>query len=268
MTPGVAKSRKELFHLPYPEANKVLINAHNFTPATFDPSVNGKTPVVAWVPSQDDAGNGTATLSSLVGSVTGALTSMDPATDWVADTGAGGVRRLDMDGSNDYIISSIEVAVRQRTMNIWVYLTSLPASTMHVCGRVNGLNSLIVEGNLVISTAGKVYGYCFDSAARTTSITDPTVIAANTWTMLSLTLDGTTAKAWVNGVEVGSVACTSPDFSGVYTAPNLMVGGQSGVVMAGIFGAFRWDEFCLWDQALTGSDLLALFASGTGRGNR
>jgi len=268
VTPGFAKPRSELPWLPYEEQDRVIINSHNFGPAAFDPSVNGKTPIVAWVPSQDDSGNGTATLHALVGSVTGTLTSMDPATDWVADTGAGGIRRIDMDGNNDYIISSVEIAVQQRTMNIWVYITSLPMVNMHICGRVNGFNSLIVEGNIVIATTGKVYGYGFDSAARTTSVTDPTVIAINTWTMLSLTLDGINAKAWINGVQVGSVACTTPDFSSVYTAPNLMVGGQSAVGSAGVIGAFRWDDFCLWDQALTGSDLLALCASGAGRGNR
>lgn len=31
MTPGFAKSRKELFWLPYPESNRVIINAHNFS---------------------------------------------------------------------------------------------------------------------------------------------------------------------------------------------------------------------------------------------
>jgi len=229
-------------------------------------AVNSKEPIIAWIPSRDDSGNGTTTLSALVGSVTGALTSMDPATDWVADTGAGGIRRIDMDGSNDYILSSAQVNVRQRAMNIWVYLTSLPGSNLHICGRVNGLNSLIVEGNIVVLPSGKVYGYCFDSAAKTTNTSNPTAISINAWTMLSLTLDGASAKAWINGVEVGSVACTTPDFASVYTAPNLMVGGQSAVSMAGAFGAFRWDDFRLWDQALDSSDFAYLYNSGAGRG--
>lgn len=229
-------------------------------------AVNGKEPIVAWIPSRDDAGNGTATLSALVGTVTGTLTSMDPATDWVADTGAGGIRRIDQDGSNDYIISSAEIAVQQRTMNIWVYLTALPGSNVHVCGRVNGLDSLIVEGNIVVTPGGKVYGYCFDSAQRSTSTTDPTTISINAWTMLSLTLDGTNAKAWINGTEVGSVACATPDFSSVYTAPNLMIGGQSAIALAGAFGAFRWDHFLMWDQALDSSDLAYLWNGGNGRG--
>lgn len=229
-------------------------------------AVNGKEPIVAWIPSRDTSGNGTATLSALVGSVTGTLTNMTPASAWVADTGAGGIRRIDMDGSNDYIISSAQVNVRQRTMNIWVYLTSLPMSALHICGRINGLNSLIVEGNIVVAASGKVYGYCFDSAARTTSVTDPTVVALNTWTMLSLTLDGTTAKAWINGVEVGSVACTTPDFSGVYTAPNLMIGGQSAIASAGFFGPLRWDHFLLADQAWNATDFAWLYNGGNGRG--
>jgi hypothetical protein len=32
MTPGAAKSRQELFWLPYPEPDRVIINAHNFNP--------------------------------------------------------------------------------------------------------------------------------------------------------------------------------------------------------------------------------------------
>ena len=105
MTPGFAKSRKELFWLPYPEPDKVIINAHNFTPAIWSPAVNGKTPVSAWVPSRDTAGNSTTTLTDLSsGENNGTLTNMAvPANNWVADTDAGGVRALEFDGSNDYV---------------------------------------------------------------------------------------------------------------------------------------------------------------------
>jgi hypothetical protein len=229
-------------------------------------AVNSKEPIVAWIPSRDDAANGSTPLTALVGSVTGALTSMDPATDWVADTGAGGIRRIDMDGTNDHIVSSVEVNVQQSAMSIWVYLTSLPMSALQICGFVNGLNSLIVEKTIVVQVNGKVYGYCFDTGVRTTSVTDPTTISINTWTLLGLTLDGTTARAWINGVEVGSVACTTPDFSSVYTVPNLFVSGQSGVTQAGTFGAFRWDDFRLFNQALDSSDFAYLYNSGSGRG--
>ena len=43
-------------------------------------AVNGKEPVAAWIPSLDTAGNGTTTLTDLVGSNNGTLTNMDAAT--------------------------------------------------------------------------------------------------------------------------------------------------------------------------------------------
>ena len=65
-------------------------------------AVNGKEPAFAWIPSLDTAGNGTTTLNDLIGSRDGTLTNMDPGTDWVSDTGAGGVRALDFDETNDF----------------------------------------------------------------------------------------------------------------------------------------------------------------------
>lgn len=56
-----------------------------------------------WCASRDTAGNGTTTLNDLSGGGNNlALTNMDAATDWVVDTGSGGVRALDFDGSNDH----------------------------------------------------------------------------------------------------------------------------------------------------------------------
>ena len=66
--------------------------------------MNGKVPVAVWCPSRDTTGNGTTTLTDLVGSNNGTLTNMDAATDWVSDTDAGGVRALDFDGTNDLIV--------------------------------------------------------------------------------------------------------------------------------------------------------------------
>ena len=66
-------------------------------------AVNGKVPVAVWCPSRDTLGNGTTTLTDLVGSSNGTLTNMDPATDWVSDTDAGGIRALDFDGSDDFV---------------------------------------------------------------------------------------------------------------------------------------------------------------------
>lgn len=51
MTPGFAKSRAELPYLYYPKADRVIINAHNFTPATpFSPLDVG---VSLWLDASD-----------------------------------------------------------------------------------------------------------------------------------------------------------------------------------------------------------------------
>jgi len=256
MTPGFAKPRSALSWLPYGKVSRLIINSHNF--ANAGPLLLGDE-VVFWSPTHDTAGNGTSTLSALVGSITGALTNMDAPTDWVSDTGMSGARRIDMDGSNDHILSSVKVNARQSTQAIWVYLTGYPASAMQICGFVNGLNSLVVDKTIVVRTDGKIYGYCFDTAIRVTSVS-ASAIPLNTWTHLALTLDGTNAKVWINGSEVGNVACTAPDFSGSYNTRNLMVSGQSSVAQAGAFGAFRWDNYRLASRAYSGSELLQLAA--------
>lgn len=60
--------------------------------------------VLWWCPSLDTSGNGTVTLTDLSASgYNGTLTNMDASSDWVADTGSGGVRALDFDGTDDYV---------------------------------------------------------------------------------------------------------------------------------------------------------------------
>lgn len=83
-------------------------------------AVNGKEPIAAWIPSLDTAGNGTTTLTDLVGSNHGTLTNMDAATDWVADTGAGGVRALDFDGVNDHVVFSPPAFSSTASFSLWV----------------------------------------------------------------------------------------------------------------------------------------------------
>ena len=91
-------------------------------------AVNGKEPVAAWIPSLDTSGNGTTTLTDLVGSNNGTLTNMDAATDWVADTDAGGVRALEFDGSGDRIAFSatprFSSGDTDATLSLWVKLAA------------------------------------------------------------------------------------------------------------------------------------------------
>jgi len=98
VTPGFAKSRSELPWLPYPEKDRVIINAHNFTP----PGPVGIGDEVGWwCPSLDDTGNGTLTFYDLIsGGISGSLNNGETG-DWVSDTASGGVRAITLDGVNE-----------------------------------------------------------------------------------------------------------------------------------------------------------------------
>jgi hypothetical protein len=93
-----------------------------------DMSVLGTAPVAAWCPSLDTAGNGTTTLTDLVGGSNGTLTNMVPASDWTDD--GSGLWSLDFDGSNDYVALSSGVALGTlHSVSEWVYCGVIPATT-------------------------------------------------------------------------------------------------------------------------------------------
>ena len=125
MTPGFAKSRKELFWLPYPEPDKVLINAHNFTPAAPVP-IGGETGW--WCPSLDPNGSG-STLTDLIGSRNGTLTNFaltGSTSNWVADTGSGGAIAINGDGTDDTVRLSGWPAITTGdfTLSLWMKTSS------------------------------------------------------------------------------------------------------------------------------------------------
>ena len=72
-----------------------------------------------WCPSLDTAGNGTTTLTDLIGARTGTLTNMDAATDWVANTESGGVRALDFDGTNDEVLLASAFFTMPFSVSLW-----------------------------------------------------------------------------------------------------------------------------------------------------
>ena len=122
-------------------------------------AVNGKEQIAAWIPSLDTAGNGTTTLTDLVGSNDGTLTNMDAA-DWVADTDAGGVRALDFDGTNDRVIGALgahQTALNSNvfSVSIWGFVRSFASfPVLWVVQSVSNNDSGLVEIN---NTGTQIY---------------------------------------------------------------------------------------------------------------
>jgi hypothetical protein len=237
-------------------------------------AVNGKEPVAAWIPSLDTAGNGTTTLTDLVGSNNGTLTNMDAATDWVADTDAGGVRALDTDGTNDYIATTYDSNVIQNTvtfgLSMWVNRSDtsrrrILGSTLSTAEKGfflmvengigfgnNALRLVITRGNL-----GDVLEYRSPDAAISTGWTHVCVVG----------LGGTSVAMYVNGAAVA----VSTHHTGSWTAPTgasdrtlNLIRANAASTSIPFYG--RIDDWRLFAVSFDSSDVSYLYNSGNGRG--
>jgi len=264
VTPGYAKTRHELPWLPYPLDNQVyVINSHNFGGA-FDPSVNGKMPIAAWIPSRDTVGNGTTTLTDLVGSNDGTLTNMDAATDWVADTDAGGVRALQTDATAEWIaLGDIGPMPTNGAIAFWTRPDAVyAAANQNIFGtnafsntskgfRIerysNGSNNLLV-GDDVGS---------FPSSAKAYSLG---TIPSNQWSHIVIVWNtaGNLLSVYRDGVVVQN------NVSHTFWVANLN-DIRFGVGFATSRGfAGKHDDIRIWNQLLDATDVSNLYAAQRG----
>jgi hypothetical protein len=222
--------------------------------------VNGKEPIAAWIPSLDTAGNGTTTLTDLVGSNDGTLTNMDAATDWVVDDAK---TALDFDGVNDFVQSAF-VATPPVSMSAWVYLrsTSVNQSIMQIA-KISG----------EVATSQQNFRIMFLSPSRfacvvqnnTASALVDYSIALSGWHHVGavFTRDGSTdtCTLYVDGINRGT---DSGDGDAILPTATLLgigsrVNGSKIIPMDGL-----GDDFRIWGQALTDEDFAALYAAGRG----
>lgn len=219
-------------------------------------AVNGKVPVAAWIPSRDTAGNGTTTLTDLVGTNHGTLTNMDPATDWVADTGAGGVRALDFDGTNDRVSLPLNFNPNaNHSISCWAFARNLFGGNQGFVAVTNTTNNsprniIGLQNNL----AGPVY------TRSGTELNSSVGITANTWFHVLSIYASTTMSIWVNGSFAGSSINTTTD-----TFNTVSLGAWNRTTPA-FFLNGRLDDIRIFNTALDASDVAYLYNSGNGRG--
>ena len=247
MTPGFAKSRKELFWLPYPEPDKVIINAHNFTPA--GPTLLGGE-VAMWIATFDDAGNGTTTLNDFVGSDDGTLTNFaltGSTSNWVADTDASGVRCLAHDGSNDVVRGTGLPGLSGTTHSFacWVKIAALAP--------INGFVALTA------GTGGRFWQIA--TATQVYVCNTLVVVSAQTWvgawTHIAFVASGSSVAFYRNGTLLGTGAAPSSVASG---SKSWYLGDWSsgGFCLNG-----RMDDARVFNKALTAGEV-SLLASKRG----
>jgi hypothetical protein len=197
---------------------------------------------------------------------------MDPASDWVADTDAGGVRALDFDGSNDRVAFGAGALVSTLvsfSVSAWVKTVNL---TTNQYPKVITLQS--AQGStpfeITMSAQSSYLGVSIGSDGAAWGRFRNSVTWLNSaWRHVVVTYDGVSAtttgsfRIWVNGVAVTPTVIAS-GFSALGNTSNLASpssGGSSNRLLG------RLDDIRLWSgQVLDSSDVADLYASGNGRG--
>jgi hypothetical protein len=256
--PGYAKPRSELPWLPYESLNRVIINAHNFTPA-WNASVNGKSPIAAWVPSRDTAGNGTTTLTDLVDSNNGTLTNMVPASDWVSDTNLGGVRAIKFDGSNDSVVASAPAITAQMSQSYWFKRDSINSLAGFAGFGVSAsdANRFVIQpyndGRVYVTMSGANWG-----SFATNDTNWHHVVAVFDG---SLTGNSSRLKVWFDGSAV-TLSFTGTIPASIGSPSALWIGRTFAAV--NVYGSGRVDDYRIFGQALTGTDAASLYSAQRG----
>lgn len=208
-------------------------------------SVNGKSPIAAWIPSLDTAGNGTTTLTDLIGSRNGTLTNMDAATDWPADTDAGGVRALDFDGVNDHVaVSTVWSPAGSASWSFWIKMNETPANFMiPVWGSTRPLDAWNVGWGFywTSSTTLKFFRGTFASAGVSATIATPSA-----WNHILVTSSASNLTFFLNGTQVSTGTVNM-----ITASPSLIFGeGNSSVYNA----AMRLDDVRFFETQLDSAD--------------
>ena len=264
MTPGFGPTRKQKPYLPYPEKDRVIINAHNFNPPPSGPvGIGGE--VAWWCPSLDDDGNGTTTLYDLTGNGwDGTLTNMDAATDWVADTNNGGIRCLDFDGVNDRVATSLNLLNGETEKTITMWLNPLTTASNANFEGYAGSQSTSTARVMVLN-AGSIAGrddifFAVGNGANSAGYTTGNVLSDNTWKHWVFEFNGNgtgnagRCKIWCDGVDQtlafsNTIPATLANVSAAFNLASINTGSNS---------ICRLDDIRIFDRLLTSGEIANL----------
>jgi hypothetical protein len=193
----------------------------------------------------------------------GTLTNMNADSDWLTakvrnTTG----RVLDFDGINDHIpITNFRSVPRQNrlTSSAWVRFagTATRIEIIHFIG-FNGDNTAFF---LYRNPTGKLVSEFGDG---TGAATGATTISGGSWNLLTATYDGAVNRVYLNGVLDASTSYVSGNISkqqimmSAYYQDN--IGGTTPLLP--LIGQNA--ESCVWNRAITASEIRTLYRLGPG----
>jgi hypothetical protein len=237
-------------------------------------AVNTKEPILAWIPSRDDSGNGTTTLNDLVGSTTGTLQNFaltGSTSNWIADTSNGGVRAIHFDGTNDQIVSgsnTLTNGLSRLSIMLWAKRNGTLNNFAGVASKGTSVNTrwVVAAGGGGFGTTSAVF-FAVSNGANTFGYTSALPFANTDWHHIAMVFDGNLTgnsnrlKAWVDGTA------ETLTFNG--TIPATISTGTTPVnlgLQATTYGQFTHDDSRIFDVGLDSTDIAYGYNSGNGRG--
>lgn len=180
----------------------------------------------------------------------GALTNMDPASDWVV---SGGNYALDFDGSNDYVLCSRPVPDGSCSFAAWVNFTSASAN-LFFCGSSNsGDNTPLIW--LGIGNVGTLMRWFVRGASSGTEQNSSVALNTGTWRHVCGTYNAISGemKSYIDGVETASGTVTP----GAITLTNTSIGAAVRTTVGSYFSGNLNDVLC-YSRTLTGAEVRLL----------
>jgi len=205
---------------------------------------------------EDGAGSKTAADSSGNGN-TGTLVGLDPATAWGEGHKSGALATRAMGYANvPFPSSSIAGITSGVTVAAWVYFEGpIDVDYATAISRQIG-NGVRQYYHLAIFKEGSIASLWISTTVADVHVTGPT-IKQNVWTHLAGTYDGSDARLYVNGSEVGSFPVGGQLPSD--TTPVILGGNGNDDQVTELFPG-RVDEIALYNRALALAEIQALAA--------
>ncbi len=168
-------------------------------------------------------------------------------------------KALSFDGTDDYVDMGAPAASSVMSFSLWINPVSYPTA-----GVVGYKEPLRKEGSYHVVFRG--YASDIEVGVKVATVSQSIIIPQavfplNTWTHLAMTADGTSVKAFVNGVQYGSSLAYSGSIDNI-SANHLFVGTYGTTTPS----LSRWfdgsvDEVRIYNRALTFGEINTLYAN-------
>jgi hypothetical protein len=160
------------------------------------------------------------------------------------------------DGSDDYVDATFFTVPSKITVSVWCSIDSVGASGGPVRQLFTSDDSTTPVRNwqFRVESDGKVRAIVFHtSSPNNVSLTTSSTLSANTWTQVSMTVDGTYLKIYFNGVEQASTSFPYSILGNGSTGDLLMGARHSGSVTDYLDGKIAVG--LIYSEALSSTDL-------------